>query len=100
MTIASLELDNLTLFDLNEEESAAVNGGVAVAVGLALATTTRTAQEGLADPNSTSRDILQRQLNDIGYGALGGALSYLIPVILGASAPVSVTIASLGKSEK
>ena len=50
MTIASLELENLNLSDLNDKESAAVNGGVATAVGLALLTTTRTAQEGLADP--------------------------------------------------
>ncbi len=101
MAIASLELDNLNLFDLNDEESAAVNGGVAIGVATALGTTTAIAVQGLLDPNSTSRDILRRQLDSIGSIALNNGLQFVVPIILGASAivPGALTLASLGKSK-
>lgn len=98
MTIASLELDNLNLFEINDEESAAVNGGVAAAVAGALVVSYEVAARGLADPNSNSRDILREQLNRLGFGALGGALTYIAPAIV-AGGPISVGAASLGKSK-
>lgn len=90
------------MFDLNEEESAAVNGGVAVAVATALATTTTIAVQGLTDPNSTARDILRKQLDSIGNIALSSGLQFAIPIILGASAlvPGAATVASLGKPKE
>lgn len=87
------------MFDLNDQESGAVNGGVTVAVATALKTTTEIAQEGLKNPNLTAREILQKQVDAFGDAAFNGAIAYLIPVILGFSTPVSVTVGSLGKSK-
>lgn len=99
MTIASLELDNLNLFNLNDEESAAVNGGVALALAAAIPATLAVAVEGLRNPDSTAREIITDQIIAAGIFGGGGALGAVASAIL-AGGPVTVSAASLGKSEK
>ncbi len=98
MTIASLELDNLNLFDLNNEESAAVNGGVAVGLTTALGVSLDVAYEGAKNPKSTARQILQDQIIKSGIYAGTGALAGVALAILGVN-PVFIAGASLGKSK-
>ena len=96
MAITSLELDNLNLFNLNDEESASVNGGLVGAIVGALGVSIPVANEGLTNPRSKARDILIRQIGSIGLaGAIGALGTVALTIVTGGT--VTATAASLGK---
>ncbi|NJM22507.1 MAG: hypothetical protein HC874_06800 [Richelia sp. SL_2_1] len=96
MAIASLELDNLNLVDLNDEESAAVNGGLVGALISVLGVTVPIAVQGLNDPNSNARQILIDQIIQAGPAAAIGVIGAAAGAII-AGVPLTATAASLGK---
>lgn len=99
MTIASLELENLNLIEINDEESAAVNGGLVGAIISTLGVTVPIAVLGLNDPNSDARQILIDQILVAGPAAAIGILGAAASAIL-AGIPLTATAASLGKPKE